>query len=515
MQWLSSLGPMLPLGIAVIVVAALSRFMPRAPRHRLRRSVILYAVYLALIALESIAKQVQAPNVVVTALHAGAGLCELFLIINLAALVLFDWLLAATRLKISDILHDLTVGAAYLVAMIWSMHGWGVNLTGIVATSAVATAVIGLSLQPTLGSVIGGLALQLDDSLREGDWIELENKTQGQVKKVRWRHTVIETRDFDTLIVPNNQLLSQTLRVLGKREGWPVQHRVWVRFNVDHRYAPGEVIQRIEDALRSAPIAGAATEPAPDAICLDLARENGDSYCHYAVRYYLKDLARDDPTSSVVRERIYAALRRAQIPLALPAAALFITQEDAKTEKRLAKVQGHVHSALRGVELFARLSEDELAILSDSAKLAPFVEGETITRQGAQANWLYILVRGEVEVRVAGEDGRERRVAVLKSPGFFGEMALMTGAPREATVVALSDVDCLRIDKDDFREVLARRPEIAENVSEVLAKRRVELESVRDNLDAESKRRRAETEGGHILASIRDFFGLDPESKRH
>lgn len=58
-----------------------------------------------------------------------------------------------------------------------------------------AAAVIGLSLQSTLGNVIGGLALQIDDSINEGDWIELENKQQGQVKQVRWRHTVIETRD--------------------------------------------------------------------------------------------------------------------------------------------------------------------------------------------------------------------------------------------------------------------------------------------------------------------------------
>ncbi|MGC4087176.1 MAG: mechanosensitive ion channel family protein [Polyangiaceae bacterium] len=496
------------LGVAVVVAAALFRFIPTAPRRRLRRSVILYAVYLALLVSAWATHTFSEFETLASILNASRELCELFLIVNLAALLLFDVLLPLTRIDISDILHDLTVGAAYLVVVGLSIHRWGVNLTSIVATSAVVTAVIGLSLQSTLGNVIGGLALQLDDSIHDGDWLELENKTQGQVKKVRWRHTVIETRDHDTLIVPNNQLLTQTIKILGKREGAPLQHRMWVYFNVDHRFAPGEVMRVVEDALKAAPIAGVAKSPAPQVICCDLARENRDSYCYYAARYHLLDIARDDPASSAVRERIYAALRRAQIPLALPAAALFLTQEDGKAERRLQKVQHNIVSALRGVDFFSKLEDEELSRLAESAKLAPFVRGEVATRQGAVAHWLYVLSRGEVEVRVASDDGGNRRVAVLQAPAFFGEMALMTGAPREATVIALNDVECLRIDKDDFREVIAQRPELASEISDILAKRRVELEAAREDLDAETKRRRTESERSRIFEAVRDFFGL-------
>lgn len=508
MRLLDDVGLFLPLGIAVVVIAALFRLVPRAPRKRLRRSVILYGLYLALGGVTLLARHFTGAGRLTSALHAATELCELFLILNLAALLLFDWLMSVIRLSVSDILHDLAVGIGYLVAMIWSMHRWGFDLTSIVATSAVATAVIGLSLQSTLGNVIGGLALQLDDSIRDGDWIELDNTVQGQVKSVRWRHTVLETRDFDTLIVPNNQLLTQTIKILGKRAGWPLQHRMWVYFNVDHRYPPGEIIRLVDDALQAAPIEGVALEPRPHTICHDLARENRDSYCYYAVRYFLTDLARDDPTSSSVRERIYAALRRAQIPLALPAATLFLSQEDGKSERKLHKAKQEILAALRGVALFSRLSDEELSILAESAKVAPFVKGELVTRQGAKAHWLYVLVEGQVEVRVTGEDKQERRVAVVSSPSFFGEMALMTGASREATVIALNEVECLRVDKDDFSEVLKRRPELAQGISSILAQRRIELESVRDNLDAETKRRRAETESGRILAAIREFFAL-------
>jgi CRP-like cAMP-binding protein/small-conductance mechanosensitive channel len=495
-------------GVAIVAIAALFRVVPRAPRKRLRRSVMLYGLYLALSGLAFVSQQFEGWPGFASGLRSAKELCELLLLINLAALLIFDWLLSIIRLDVSDILHDLTVGAAYLVAVIWSMHRWGVNLTSIVATSAVATAVIGLSLQSTLGNVIGGLALQLDDSIRDGDWIELENKVQGQVKSVRWRHTVIETRDFDTLIVPNNLLLSQTIKILGKREGWPLQHRMWVYFNVDHRYAPGEIIRIVNDALQAAPIEGVAAEPRAHVICFDLARENRDSYCYYAARYYLTDLARDDPTSSLVRERIYVALRRARIPLALPAAAVFLSQEDGKTERRQRKVKDEIVNDLRGVQLFSQLSSEELSRLADSARVAPFVKGEVITRQGAEAHWLYVLAEGQVQINVATEGGGERRVAVVSAPSFFGEMALMTGAAREATVIALTDVECLRVDKNDFSSVLGQRPELAEGISQILAQRRVELLAARDNLDAEAKRRRAETESNRILHAIREFFAL-------
>jgi len=435
---------------------------------------------------------------------------EILLMINLAALALFDLLLHAVRWDYPDILHDLTVGAAYLVAFGWLMHRSGLDFTSIVATSAVVTAVIGLSLQATLGNIVGGIALQLDDSIEEGDWVELESKLQGQVRQIRWRHTVLETRDWDTLIVPNSQLLTQTIKVLGKRNGQLAPHRMWVYFGVDFRFPPAKVIQVISDALESAAIPNVAPEPKPQCVLYDLAKEHKDSFAYYAVRFFIRDLAIDDPTSSQVRERIYTALRRAQIPLALPAATLFVSQDDPDhAERKRSRERAYRVQALDDTVLFSRLSDEEKARLADAVRRAPFTAGEIITRQGANAHWLYILTEGEAEVRIATPEGDERKVAELSAPSFFGEMALMTGAVREATVVAKTDVECLRLDKDDFKDILGRRPEIAQEMSTILAQRRVELLAVRENLDAEAKKKKMVTERGRILQSIREFFGLN------
>ncbi len=507
---IATLLDLFPLLLALIALAAIMHFVPSAPRVRLRRSLLLFALYTGVVLAAYPLRWAQTPSVA-HGFAIAASLLRVLLIINLAAIALFDLLVRLLHWDYPDILHDLTVGIAYLVAAGWLLHRVGLNVTGIVATSAVVTAVIGLSLQATLGNVVGGLALQVDDSIREGEWIELENKTQGQVKKIRWRHTVIETRDWDTLIVPNGQLMAQSIKVLGKRNGETVPHRMWVNFCVDYRFAPTEVVRVVEEALRGAPIDNVIPEPMPNCVCLDFVRDQHHSYALYAVRYWIKNLATDDPTSSAVRGRIYTALKRAQIPLAIPAAALFLAHDEPeRAERKRRRDIESKKSALAAVELFTRLSDDEKNALAERAKLAPFTSGEVITRQGMTAHWLYVLTRGRAQVRVRldGSDD-DRQVAVLEAPSFFGEMALMTGHPREATVIAQGEVECLRVDKTDFQDILQRRPEIAHEISGILAQRRVELEAVREGLDAASRASRIVSERGRILGAIKSFFGLE------
>jgi CRP-like cAMP-binding protein/small-conductance mechanosensitive channel len=493
--------------VAIIALAAVTRIVPGASRRRLRRSVVLFGLH-TLVVFLTIGIGISGLSEVAYGFELASNLLRVLLIINLSALAIFDLLLPLTGWDFPDMLHDLTVGTAYLLAAGWLMHHAGVNLTSIIATSAVVTAVIGLSLQATLGNVVGGLALQVDDSIQEGDWIEFENKQQGQVKKVRWRHTVIETRDWDTLIVPNSQLMGQTIKLLGKRDGIAVPHRMWVYFCVDFRFSPGDVIAVVDQALAAAPITGVAKNPAAHCICNDLARDNRDGYVLYAVRYWIEDLWRNDSTSSDVRERVFSALRRAEIPLAIPAAALFLSQDDPERAQRKEEraVENKLHS-LDDIELFQHLDDGERRSLARSARLTPFGRSEVITRQGAKANWLYVLIKGEVEVRIASRDG-DRRVATLKAPNFFGEMALMTGQAREATVVAITAVECLRIDKADFQLILQRRPAIAERISEILAVRRLELDAVREDLDPDAHSQRLSSENLRILGSIKQFFGL-------
>jgi small-conductance mechanosensitive channel/CRP-like cAMP-binding protein len=427
-------------------------------------------------------------------------------LINLGCVLFFHVLLAAVRLKPPRIVIDLLLAVAYLAVGIALLSQSGVNLNGIIVTSTVLTAAVAFSLQDTLGNIMGGLALQTERTISVGDWIRVGTE-EGRVSEIRWRQTSIETRNWDTVVIPNSVLMRTQVVLLGHRMAAPRQQRRWVYFNVDYRYAPSQVISAVEAALCAEPIAHVSRDPAPHCLLIDFK----DSYGYYAARYWLTDLALPDPTDSVVRQRIYFALKRANIPLSIPAQMIFVEENDETRRKRKEEEEiTRRTESLRRVELFAPLTEEERAQLAACLNVAPFIRGEFITRQGAVAHWLYIIRKGEVEVRVQahGSDLSER-VATLREDDFFGEMSLMTGAPRTATVIALTDVECYRLDKESFNDVLRRRPEMAQDLADLLARRRVELDTVLEELSEEDKRQRMNGLRTDLLGRIRQFFTLD------
>jgi small-conductance mechanosensitive channel/CRP-like cAMP-binding protein len=495
--------------VGVVLVAVLVNVIKRG-RRTLRRTAILF-VLTAIVEATRATLLATGDHHWAERLELAAHLLEGLTTVNLAAIVVFDLALPAISIALADIASDLAIGAGYIAVLMAVISEAGGSLTSVLGASAVVSAFLVLSLQQTLGNVIGGVALQLDGSFQEGDWVQLENGRQGKVKRIRWRHTVIETRDWGTLIVPNQSLLQGQILVLGKRSGQPRGiHRYWVYFNVDFRYAPSVVMELVNEALQMAPIPNVASDPKPHCICFDLANAGRDSFGYYAVRYWLTDLAVDDPTSSAVRARIYAALRRANIPLAKPTNATYYMAGGEPEEKaKLALHRERRKEALRSVSLFKPLTDKEIESLVDHLRYSPFTKGETATKQGNVAHWLYVLVTGKVEVRIRGEEGLSKDVACIEAPGFFGEMGLMTGEPRQADVIALTDIECYRLDKTAFDHVMKARPEVAAEFSRTLAERRVELWAVKEGLSEEEKKARQKSEEERIFARIKEFFALD------
>jgi CRP-like cAMP-binding protein len=293
--------------------------------------------------------------------------------------------------------------------------------------------------------------------------------------------------------------------VLGRRAGQPLYWRRWVWFNVGFEHSPTEVIDAVHAALSYAPIEHVAAEPTPNCVLMDL----GDSGCRYAVRYWLTHIAADDPTDGQVRARVYFALKRLEIPLCLPAQNIYIHDQSAEQQQDATRLEmSRRGRILNQLDMFRELGDDERAHIADSLKYAPFGNGETLTKQGNVAHWLYIIVSGEVSVRVNVDGGDEREVSRLHGPAFVGEMGLLTGEPRTATIVACSDVECYRLDKTAFQTILQQRPALAGKVAEILTRRKVELEAVREGLSAAAKERRVTESSAQVLAGIRDFFGL-------
>jgi CRP-like cAMP-binding protein len=368
-----------------------------------------------------------------------------------------------------------------------------------VATSAILTAVLAFSMQETLGNVLGGLVMQLDQSIRVGDWVRIEQAT-GRVVEIAWRHTAIETRDRETVVVPNGWLVKNRFVVIGARNDPRRLWRRWVRVSVDLSAAPADVCRVLEKAARGG-IENVALDPAPNAVLLELGPRHGA----YAVRYFLDDPGPDDATDSAVRLHVLAALERHGMKLGVPYGEQLNLTDDAqhREERQQQELRRRV-AALERVELFAPLSDAERESLAPHLVYAPFVAGDVITRQGDVAHWLYLVCSGEGDVWHEGPGGRTR-VGRLAAGDVFGEMGMMTGEPRRATVIARSDVTCYRLDKAGFETILRARPDVAESMSRVLSLRD---EDLRERVAADSSAAPGRDGNAAILGRIRRFFGL-------
>ena len=496
------------LGVAFLLGSALLFVAVREARGRIVRLALVFGVSLLLRGIGALAF-LELPSAAPTILFI-ALLLQGIAFLGLAAVVLFDLLLPRARVRVPRIARDLAVGLSFVALLIWLFSVHQVDVTGIVATSAVVTAVIGFSLQDTLANVMGGIALQLEGAVEPGDWVKFGD-TSGRVRETAWRHTAVETRNGDTLLIPNSVLVKTPLLLLGKAGGRrPPLERRWVTFGVDYRTSPVTVLETVREALTREPIPNVAAEPAPSVVLMDFR----ESWASYAVRYWLTDLLLDDPTDSIVRTRVLYALRRAGIALSRPATANFVTVEEEGHRTRQAKRDDEARlAALESVPLFAALTAEERERLAPGLVRAPFAPGEAMVVQGRQVHDLYILTRGAGDVRIEVPDAPPRLVSRITAPGIFGEMGMLTGEPRRATVIAVGETECWRLGKEMFREILHERPAIAEAVSRILAARQVELATATEGLSEESRRHRIEAAHVSLVTKIERFFGLGPQAR--
>lgn len=426
-----------------------------------------------------------------------------FVSVGSIGLIFFKIILPKLRINLPLIMQDLIIAGLNLLVFFTIASKSGYNLSGLIATSAVITAIIGFSLQDALINIMGGLSLQMDNSIQVGDWIKIDDKVNGKVIETRWRYTAIETRNWETVIIPNSILIKSPVFILGKKVNKPIQWRRWVYFNVDYSYSPSEIIEIVEKSLLESKIPYVSDNPKINCIVMSI----NDSICNYAVRYWLTDLLYDDPTDSEVRIVIYNALMRVNIPIASPVQSLLITNNESK-DREFEEINKRVE-LIEHLDLFSFMEKEELESIASQLKYAPFKKGEIITKINAESHWLYILARGTVSINIPDLNNNLHKIAELKEITFFGEMSLMTGEKRSATVIALTNVECYRLNKSAFHDIIHKRPEIAEIVAEVLAVRKADLEQAKGNISNDDKIIHIDNHKNDLLDKIRLFFGLN------
>jgi CRP-like cAMP-binding protein len=356
----------------------------------------------------------------------------------------------------------------------------------VFATSAIAAAVLGFALQETLGNAFAGLAIQTEKPFRVGHWVAIAGYV-GRVTEVTWRATKIRTKDGNLVVLPNNVVAREPINNYTE----PVAPtRLHVDVGAAYGARPNEVRAALLAAVTRVPLALAS--PPPDVLLLEFA----GSSITYRTRFWIDDYDKDDVAMDQVRSAIFYEFSRRNIEIPYPIQVEYSREESLEpSEARVERYLGMISD----VGVFRGLPMEARRALSASAREHVYADGEVVVREGDAGGSMFVVCRGEVAVRL--RDGQE--VARTRAGGYFGEMSLLTGEPRSATVAAHGDCTVLEIAADVFREYVAGHPEVIEPLASPAADRRRELDASRTAAAASTP------EARRTLADrMRRFFGL-------
>ncbi len=333
----------------------------------------------------------------------------------------------------------------------------------LLTTSAVGAVVVGFALQDTLGNLFSGLAIQIEKPFRVGHWIAIGDR-EGQVQEITWRATKLRTIAGQFLIVPNGIISKEA--ILNYSEP-TVPTRLHIDVGTSYLTPPNEVKAAVAEALTNCPLV--LTTPPPAALLHDF----GGSALTFRVWFWIGDYALELEARDQVRSNIWYTFRRRNIEIPWP------IQIEYSREELPLRSEGDVLSAaarLGAIDLFSTLPPESRLALSRTAQEHIFAAGEAIVRQNDAGSSMYVVLSGQARV-VLEPSGQE--VAIIEAGGFFGEMSMLTGEPRTATVRAMGDVRVLEIPADRFREVALDRPDLIEHISGVVSTRRTGLDQAR------------------------------------
>lgn len=363
-----------------------------------------------------------------------------------------------------------------LVAFAVLRFGLGYDISPLLASTALLTAVVGFALQGVLGNLLGGMSLHLTRSVVPGDWVRV-GENEGRVVETNWRETRLRTLGGHTIVVPNSVVSSTVVHNLSTPT--PVRRH---QLNVGASYsdAPGEVIAALESAALQVP--EVLRRPKPSAYVTAFQ----DYGINYVLRYWSKRFYDRTPVDGDVGRMIWYEFKRRGIEIPFPMSDKLLNDFMAVVyrQRKLPPDDGELvrrGRVLAASELFSKVLADReghpLLGPEDAGKLAPelrfvrYTDGETLFRQGEEGESCYVVSRGKLKVSVAGEEGIAACELEIGERGLVGEMSLLTGFPRTATVTALGETELLEVNRDAFTLLLGLRPEIPEKLADLAAER--------------------------------------------
>jgi small-conductance mechanosensitive channel/CRP-like cAMP-binding protein len=392
-------------------------------------------------------------------------------------------------------LQDIVAGFIYSCAILAIVADvFDIPVSGLIAASGIVAIILGLALQSTLGDVFSGIVLNVAKPYHPGDWVILEGGLQGRVVEMNWQATQILTPDNDLAIVPNS-IIAKAKLVNASRPAARQAHGQSIVVRLDPAVAPLRACAIIETALLSSNRILRAPAPSVairslDAVALECEVQ------FFVSQVELGPAARNEIFDLMFRHCKSAGIRFApppQSPLALP-------------PRRARPAPAEMpRLLLEHLPIFAPLSEDERNALLEKIRRRIWKPGEVLIEQGAIARALYILGSGVLAARHK-RGSRETDVFRLAPGDCFGQAGILTGAAVTHKVVALTNAVVYEIGKDDIAPILNKRPSIAGELGQILARREaLEKEPIEELPDRDVP---AETLGARLAERVKELFNL-------
>ena len=398
---------------------------------------------------------------------------------------------------IPHFLREVVGGIIFLIVLLLVLsYGYHAEaqLKGLLAGSGVVAIILGFAGQNLFAGIIGGISIQINRPYKVGDWLQVGERF-AEVMEINWRSTRLRTNDAIYLDIPNNEMVSHTIVNLH----YPTEvHAMRIRVGVEYKNPPN----RVKDALsRAASTAdGVLAEPKVKVFLVDFA----DSAVIYEIKFYMGNHARINEINDAVRTNVWYQLKREGITIPFPIRTL---QLERKALAPIREEHQVARSILRDEALFGCLSDEQIDSLVLQSRVSHFGRGERVIQEGAKGDSMFVLLRGTAEVSIA-RNGSSIPVATLREGDCFGEMSLLTGEHRTATVRAETDCQVMEIGKPVMGELLRASPDCLERLSELLAKRKMETEGLLKEALPHHNEKKEREYRATFLHRLRTFFEL-------
>jgi small-conductance mechanosensitive channel len=455
-----------------------NRIIHRRLRFTLMTLVALLILHIASLTVQALGSSPQEPKV-------EELLVALAVVTLLVALLFNPWFQDRVPDRSPAIVQDTLVVVAIAGVAVFLLKD-----TTFLTASAIAAAAIGFALQDTLGNAFSGLAIQIEKPFRVGHWISVGHQ-EGVVAEVTWRATKLRTKAGNFVVVPNNVVAKEVINNYSEPAALT---RLTVDVGAEYGAAPNDVGAALLAAIGQS--SRVLASPAPDVLLVEFA----SSAIVYRARFWIADFAHDEEAKDQVRRAIYYEFRRRRIEIPWPISVEYRRHEVPadSPERREAFAR-----TIAGVPVLSGLAPEAHRALASAAAERLFGDREVIVRQGDPGGSMFLIQRGQVAITI-GPGARE--VAVTQAGGYFGEMSLLTGEPRSATVTARGDCTVLEINADDFRAYVRSHPEAVDQLVEAAAARRREIDETLAASGAVPA-----TEATSLGRRIRRFFGLSTD----